>query len=93
MSECEFNQEGFCILQCEYPKAKKCKYAKGDIQECTATDDDLVEICSDCDKPIEECDCGTNWVMVEDSEGNFGLVTPKRFHELKLKEEEKAKPT
>ena len=83
MCECEFNHLGHCILQVEYPDASRCQFAKGTLQECTAKPNDLIEICSDCDKPVSECDCGTNWIMVEDCRGNHALVTPKKYQELK----------
>lgn len=90
MSECEFNHEDFCILQVEHPNAPHCRFAKGELQECTAEESDLIELCSDCDKPVSECDCGTNWIIVEDREGNHALVTPRKYKLLKEKEEGEA---
>lgn len=83
MSECEFNHEDFCILQHEHPNAPQCQHAEGELQGCTAKPSDLIELCNDCDKPIDECDCGTNWIMVEDSVGNHALVTPKTYQKLR----------
>ena len=48
MSDCEYCQEDHCILSAIYPEAKKCnKENKDGI--CTATDDDLVTMCSLCE--------------------------------------------
>lgn len=87
---CEFNQEGFCILQCLYPELSRCRFAKGDIQECVAKDSDLIEICDDCDKLVDECDCGTNLVIVQDSQGKYCLVTTKTYHKILEKRKLKA---
>jgi predicted amidophosphoribosyltransferase len=85
---CEFNQEGFCILQCLYPELSRCRFAKDDMQECVAKESDLIEICDDCNEPMDEYDCGTNLVIVQDSQGKYGLVTMKTYHKL-LKEAKK----
>lgn len=83
MSECQFNHEGFCILEDEYPNVSKCSYAKGRLRKCTAKPSDLIELCPDCEKPTNECDCGTCWVILKDKEENFAVVTPKTYQNLK----------
>ena len=57
MSECEFCHEDSCILQIEYPDIAKCEHAKGKLRECTAKPEDLVDVCFDCGKPEDECEC------------------------------------
>ena len=48
MSKCDFSTgEGFCIA--EYEAGFKCKLAKGKLKICTATPEDLVDGCADCD--------------------------------------------
>lgn len=86
MDECNFNHEGFCILQEEHPDLERCSKAKGKLQICTAKDSDLIELCPDCEKPTTECDCGTCWVMVTDKEDNFAIMTPKEFQKLQKEE-------
>ena len=82
MSPCEFNQEGFCILQAEYSDVEKCSSAKGKLQKCTAKESDLIELCSDCEEPTSQCGCGTCWVMVTDKTGKIVAVTPKDLAKL-----------
>lgn len=81
--ECEFCHEGLCRRQIEYPNIAKCEYAKGTFGECTAKPDDLIEICEDCDKPIDGCDCGYNWILVNDKDGKIVPITPKVYNLLK----------
>jgi len=81
MSPCEFNQD-FCILQEEYPEVEKCSSAKGKLGKCTAKEEDLIELCSDCGEPTTECDCGTCWVLATDSRGEIVAVTPKDYAQL-----------
>jgi len=79
MSECEFcHPEGYC----EYEG--KCQF-RGSFRICHATLEDLIEICEDCGKPIENCDCGTNWVLLENKDGEFVPVTPKNYNMLKMR--------
>ncbi|MCJ7424762.1 hypothetical protein MUP01_10920 [Candidatus Bathyarchaeota archaeon] len=79
MSECGFNQEGFCITE------EKCGSAKGKLKVCTAKNEDLIEICPDCYQPTNDCGCGTTWVLVKDSRGKVVAITPKEYKKL-LKE-------
>jgi len=83
MSSCDYNQEGFCILQNEYPDIEKCSSAKGKLQRCTAKESELIELCSDCGEPTSECDCGTCWVLITDKNGKVGAITPKDFAKVK----------
>ena len=53
VSGCEFEHEGFCIVENNI----KCKFQEGDLRVCTAKPEDLIEICIDCDKPMDECEC------------------------------------
>jgi len=76
MSECEFNQEGFCVAEV------KCNFAKGKLKVCTAKNDDLIEICEDCYQPVEDCNCGTTWVLVKDRYGKVVPITPKEYKKL-----------
>jgi len=83
MSECEYCHEDFCILQEEYPQAKRCKHAKGELPICTAKETDLIALCPDCETPTSQCDCGTCWVLVTDKRGNVAIMQPKEFSKLK----------
>jgi hypothetical protein len=76
MSECEFNQEGFCIAEA------KCSSAKGKLRFCTAKNEDLIELCSDCYQPTTDCGCGTTWILVKDSHGKIVAVTPNEYKKL-----------
>lgn len=82
MSGCDFNQEGFCTLQCEYPDVEKCGKAKGKLQNCTAKEEDLTEFCEDCGEPIDDCGCGTCWILARGSHGKIVPVTPKEYKKL-----------
>ena len=86
MSGCEFEHEDFCILQDEHPEAKKCRYAKGELQICTAKESDLIELCPDCENPKSECNCGTCWILATDERGTMAILTPKEFETIKLRE-------
>jgi hypothetical protein len=83
MTPCVYEQEGFCILQDEKLNAPKCPKAKGKLQECTAKESDLIELCPECEKPTSECDCGTCWVLVTDDSGHIAILTPKSFEKMK----------
>jgi len=52
-SECAVSHEGFCTL----PKGS-CKHQKGDLLECSAKPEDLIELCPECYLPKEQCSCG-----------------------------------
>ena len=78
---CEFNHEGFCMLQNEYPDIDRCDFAEGDLQVCRAKDSDLLEICPDCDKPVKECDCGTNWVLAHTTDNKVVPIISKEWYE------------
>lgn len=75
-NDCEFNHEGFCTLE-----KGECSFQEGDLLWCKATDKDLIEICPDCDKPITECECGTNWVLVHTKDGKIIPVISKEYYE------------
>jgi hypothetical protein len=50
--ECEYNQEGFCVVEQEFPEwTCPLKDAKG---HCTAKSEDLAYCCPDCNG--ENCD-------------------------------------
>ena len=51
MSECDFcHPENYCEFEGE------CQF-RGEMRQCNAKPEDLIEICDDCFKPIEECEC------------------------------------
>jgi len=77
---CDYNHEGLCILPDE--TGETCRFAD-ENGFCTAKESDLIEVCPDCDQPVDECDCGTNLVIVKDARGKMALVTPKRYAVLK----------
>lgn len=87
MRGCDFEHEGFCILQDEYPEMERCPKAKGGLRICIAKESDLIELCPDCEKPTSECECGTCWVLATDKKGNVAILSPKHYEELKEKEE------
>lgn len=81
MSGCDYEQEGFCILQdCEDVKEPCVKMDKA--RHCTAKPEDLTEYCNDCGEPTTDCGCGTCWVLVEDSHGKLVAVMPKEYRKL-----------
>jgi len=52
MSECDYcHPENCCTLD-----KGDCSF-QGETMECTAKPEDLLTICNDCWKPIEECKC------------------------------------
>jgi len=51
MSPCEFEQEGYCCLQAEYPEIKEPCPKMGKNRKCLAKEKDLVEVCEFCLKP------------------------------------------
>lgn len=78
MSGCEFEQEGLCTAE------SKCSKQKGKLRECVAKPEDLIDICTDCYKPVNECGCGTNWILLNIN-GKFVPVTPKTYSKIKRK--------
>lgn len=53
-----FQGSGFCVFE------GKCSFRRDGL-ECIATEEDLIEICEDCDQPIpkgEDCDC---WMKLD----------------------------
>jgi len=56
--ECDFKREDFCCLQDEYPEIGVCSKMNKDTFVCEAKPEDLEEFCEDCEKPIDECECG-----------------------------------
>ena len=80
MTDCEFcHPENYCEYEGE------CKF-RGKMRQCKAKSEDLIEICQDCNKPISECDCGTNWVLL-DVHKKIVAITPKKYAELTQSEE------
>jgi len=76
MTKCDFcHPENYC----EYEDA--CKL-RGKMRKCNAKPQDLIEICENCYQPVEDCDCGTNWVLVNDKEGVIFPITPKDYKML-----------
>lgn len=90
MCECECSHEGLCLLREYYKVDEDCRFMD-DNGFCTAKESDLVEVCPDCDKLMDDCDCGTNLIIVKDSEGKMSMVTPKRLKELKSVEAKNTK--
>lgn len=81
MSECDFcHPENYC----EYEG--NCKF-RGKNRQCNAKPKDLIEICEDCGQSVKECDCGTNWVLVN-SRNKIVPITPKEYAKLRKEEEE-----
>ena len=82
MCKCECcGPEGLCLLREYYKVTEDCRFMDK-YGFCTAEESDLVEFCPDCDKPIDECDCGTYLIIVKDPVGNMALVTPKELKAL-----------
>jgi len=76
MSECEFcHPENYCEYEGE------CKF-RGKMRQCKAKPEDLIEICDDCGQPVDECGCGTNWILVTDEDGTIVPITPKMLKSL-----------
>jgi len=71
---CGFYFLGHCHLQCKYPNIKHCRFAKreGVFDVCTATEDDFIEICGRCEKPMDECECKM-WVLGGLKENKWGM--------------------
>lgn len=81
MRKCNFDQEGFCVLQVENPNIPKCSYVEDKQQRCKAKSSDLIDLCPNCVNPISECNCGTFGVVAKD---RVVIVLPKTH--LKLRE-------
>jgi len=77
MSDCNFcHPENYCEHEGE------CKY-RCELRQCKAKPEDLIEICPDCDKPVDECDCGTNWILAKDADGTIVPITRKAYSQFK----------
>jgi len=51
MSDCDFcHPENYCEFEglCEF---------RGKMRQCKAKSEDLIEICDDCFKPMDKCEC------------------------------------
>lgn len=79
MSGCEYEQEDYCIIEETEGIKEPCPFNKGG--HCTAKPEDLEEYCSDCDKPVKECECGANWVLCSDGKGKVVPIISKEYYD------------
>lgn len=52
MSECEYCHEGLCVLE-----EGECGFQDREERFCKARPKDLINICIDCGKSEDECEC------------------------------------
>ncbi|MBA7491264.1 hypothetical protein ES702_01809 [subsurface metagenome] len=61
MTDCWYKHpEDFCTL-----KKGDCPF-QGELMRCIVTQENLIEYCPDCDKPIDPCECELYWYGIEE---------------------------